>query len=76
MNVCLKSGLWLKDHTDGVMADEIADIKKGQAGQYLKDTKQAAELHNQVSDTLGDKYQFSTPAVATGPDWLEVGTTL
>ena len=59
----------------GELTDDVhvADIKKGQAGEFLKDTKEAAELHNQISDTLGDKYQLSTPAVATGMGWLEVG---
>jgi hypothetical protein len=51
----------------------VADIKDGQAGQYLKSTKEAVELHNQISETLGDKYKLSTPSVSTGLGWLEVG---
>lgn len=50
----------------------VADIKDGQSGQYFKDIKEVATLHNVISDALGDKYQLSTPAVATGLGWLEV----
>lgn len=34
--------------------------------------KEAAKLHNELSEALGDKYQLSTPAVATNGGWLEV----
>lgn len=54
------------------VTESVADIKDGQAGQYLKSTKEAVELHNQISETLGDKYKLSTPAVSTGLGWLEV----
>lgn len=53
-------------------ADRSADIKDGQAGQYLKDTREAATLHKQISDTLGSNYWLGTPAVATGVGWLKV----